>query len=427
MVRKREHDDMADRKYLLKRGGVWYVRFRLPVRLGGGIFLRSLGTGDITAARKYRDLHIMPFLAAEDQYSATAALIEKAAQLGAAQDKRFKNLQAGRLSDDAGDSNGLTLRALVDRYLAHVQQGDLTPATIQAYNSHLGGFLRLVGGDRPAESIQKHDVTGYRDQLLKIPVNWMRLKELPPPGKIKRTISPAHVDNALAYVRGMFQWAIDEEQIELGANPVRGVKAPFAGEKKNRPFTKDEADAACNLPMPSNTRSFNEEAWKSLPLLARYTGARLGEIAQLTGKDVVEVQGVTCLHIFERMSEGRTTKTHADRYIPVAKKIRPLVVKLRKQHGDEALFPNCGTWAGGRHGVAKPAKAFGNAFQRIVKSVAPDLSFHSFRHYAVTEMANAGIPEEVRMRIVGHKGRSVHAGYTQIDVATMARAVDTIF
>ena len=52
MARKREHDEMADRKYLLNRGGVWYVRFRLPERLGGGIFMRSLGTGDITTARK---------------------------------------------------------------------------------------------------------------------------------------------------------------------------------------------------------------------------------------------------------------------------------------------------------------------------------------------------------------------------------------
>ena len=103
---------MADRKYLLKRGGVWSVRFRLPARLGGGIFLRSLGTGDITAARKYRDLHIMPFLAGEDQFAATEALIEKAAQLGAAQDQRFKNLQAGRLSDDRGETDTLTLRTL---------------------------------------------------------------------------------------------------------------------------------------------------------------------------------------------------------------------------------------------------------------------------------------------------------------------------
>ena len=178
--------------------------------------------------------------------------------------------------------------------------------------------------------------------------------------------------------------------------------------------------------MPS-TNAFDEEAWNALPLIARYTGARLGEIAQLTGKDVVEVHGVTCLHIFERESEGKTTKTHSERYVPAAKKIKPLVDDLRKQHGDGPLFPNCGTWAGGRHGVAKPAKAFGNAFQRIVKSVAPDLSFHSFRHYAITEMANAGIPEEVRMRIVGHKGRSVHAGYTQIDIKTMAKAVETIY
>lgn len=427
MARKREHDEMADRKYLLKRGGVWYARFRLPERLGGGIFLRSLGTGDITTARRWRDLYVMPFLAAEDQYEATVALIDKAAQLGAAQDKRFKKLQLGRVSNGEAEFDALTLGALVERYLAHVRQGDLTPATIQAYTSHLGGFLRIVGENRTAESIQKADISAYRDRLLMLPVNWMRLKEPSPPGQARRTVSPAQVANALAYVKGLFEWAIDEEQIDLDANPVEGVKAPFAGGKKKRPFTKDEADAACNLSMPPSTRAFDKESWNSLPLIARYTGARLGEIAQLTGKDVVEVHGVTCLHIFEREAEGKTTKTHSERYVPVAMKIKRLVDKLRKKHGDGPLFPNCGTWIDSKFGVVKPAKFLGNAFQKAVKKIAPDLSFHSFRHFAITEMANQGVAEEVRMRIVGHKGRTVHAGYTQIDVQTMAGAVEKIY
>ena len=145
MVRKREHDEMADRKYLLKRGGAWYIRFRLPERHGGGIFLRSLGTGDITSARKYRDLYVMPFLAGEDQYTATVALIEKAAQLGAAQDQRFKQLQSGRLADTTYEHDAFSLRNLVDSYLAHVRQGDLTPATIQAYASHLEALRLRLG------------------------------------------------------------------------------------------------------------------------------------------------------------------------------------------------------------------------------------------------------------------------------------------
>lgn len=231
MVNKRALGDMADRKHLLKRGRVWYVRFRIPKRLGGGIFLRSLGTGDLTAARRWRDLHVMPFLAAEDQYEATVALIEKAARLGVAQDKRFTQLQRCRAPEVEDDANSLTLRGLVEHYLAHVSKGDLTPATIQSYTGHLGGFLRIVGEGRAAESIQKANVIAYQDRLLTLPVNWMRLKELPQPGGAKRTVSPAQVGNALTYVQRMFEWAMNEEQINLDENPVEGIEAPFAGEK----------------------------------------------------------------------------------------------------------------------------------------------------------------------------------------------------
>ena len=181
MVEKREYDEMPDRKFLFKRGGVWTIRFRLPKRFGGGLFQRSLGTGDITTARKWRDMYVAPFLAGENLFDATQALLDHAIQQGLTQDKRFEHFQQGRSIQSDTEGEAATLRALVNRYLAHVGQGDLTPATLQSYNSRLTGFLGIVGEDRMAESIQKADITAYRDRLLKLPVNWMRLKELPPP------------------------------------------------------------------------------------------------------------------------------------------------------------------------------------------------------------------------------------------------------
>lgn len=201
-----------------------------------------------------------------------------------------------------------TLQNLVNQYLAHVEKGEISTSTCQAYSSILTGFLRIVGPDRPAVSITKQDISAYRDKLLALPVNWLRLQEVPPKSQIKKTVSTAQVANSLSYVRGLFSWALNEEVIEISANPAQGIKAPFARKKNRRPFTRGEVDAACNLPMPAKTLSFNLEAWRALPLLARYTGARLGELAQLTGKDVVEVHGVTCLYIYEDISQGTTVR-----------------------------------------------------------------------------------------------------------------------
>lgn len=426
MVSRREHDDM-DKKYLFKRNGVWNTRFRLPEKYGGGLFQRSLGTSDITTARKFRDMYVMPFLAGNDLHDAVTALIEKAAELGIDQDKRFEAIKA-RITGaiETGDKSK-SLRHLVGRYLAHVQKGDITPATLQSYTSNLEGFLKIVGEDRSAQSIEKIDITAFRDELLSLPVNWMRLKEIPPTEKIKKTVSLCQVSRSLTYARGFLQWAMDDGLIDAKANPATGVKVPSMGSSNRRPFKRKEVEAACRLPMPSKTTKFNEEAWRALPLLARYTGARLGELAQLTCEDVVEVHGILCLHIYEDKIQGKSTKTHNDRYVPIASKVIPLVERLKKEQGNGLLLPNTGTWTDKNFGVVKPAKTLGNVFQRQVKGIAPDLTFHSFRSYAITEMANAGIHEEVRMRIVGHKGKTVHAGYTKIDINVMAKAVEKIY
>ena len=49
-------------------------------------------------------------------------------------------------------------------------------------------------------------------------------------------------------------------------------------------------------------------------------------------------------------------------------------------------------------------------------------SFHSLRHCAGTWMAEAGVPEDVRMKILGHKSGKVHGGYVHHDEA-LVRAV----
>ena len=69
----------------------------------------------------------------------------------------------------------------------------------------------------------------------------------------------------------------------------------------------------------------------------------------------------------------------------------------------------------------------GRAFNRVVKKVAPNKSFHSWRHFAITEMANGGIAREIRLRIVGHQEGSVHGGYTHINVETLKAAIETIY
>jgi len=51
------------------------------------------------------------------------------------------------------------------------------------------------------------------------------------------------------------------------------------------------------------------------------------------------------------------------------------------------------------------------------------LSFHSLRHSFSSLLANAGVREELRMALVGHAGRDVHAQYTHHELSAFRDAV----
>ncbi len=186
----------------------------------------------------------MPFVAGEYLFDAANSLLQKAIQLGGEQDKQFERLKSALAPSDQETSAGPFLRDLADRYMAHIQRGLVAPATLQAYSSYLEGFLKIIGEDRPARSITKQDLTAFRDKLLKSPVNWKRRKKDPRPGETIKTVSPVPVSNSRAYVKGFFQWIIDEGLVDAMLNPVQGIKAPFARAQKRRPFTRQEVESA---------------------------------------------------------------------------------------------------------------------------------------------------------------------------------------
>ena len=51
------------------------------------------------------------------------------------------------------------------------------------------------------------------------------------------------------------------------------------------------------------------------------------------------------------------------------------------------------------------------------------LSFHSLRHSFTSQLANAGVPAEVRQQLTGHSDLSSHRIYTHLEVDTLGKAI----
>ena len=123
-----------------------------------------------------------------------------------------------------------------------------------------------------------------------------------------------------------------------------------------------------------------------LPLLALFTGARLGELAGLRASDVVQDAsvGTVCIYITADAKAGRKLKTkQSARAIPIHSQLIELgflkfTAAEAKARGERAwLFPQVAPGTTG-------AFAFSKWFGRHIGSQGvtdPAKVFHSFRHF----------------------------------------------
>jgi len=118
--------------------------------------------------------------------------------------------------------------------------------------------------------------------------------------------------------------------------------------------------------------------------------------------------------------------------MPVAERLKPHLEKVLAARAtakpEDYLFP----FAGLRHVksiVGSPfiryAWGFSCLYNRHARKIT-DTHLHCWRSYAISQMARADIPEDFRRRIVGHSTIGVHDGYTNIDLARLKGAEDTI-
>jgi integrase len=49
--------------------------------------------------------------------------------------------------------------------------------------------------------------------------------------------------------------------------------------------------------------------------------------------------------------------------------------------------------------------------------------FHSLRHSFVSILANANVPEEMRMELTGHVTRDIHKRYTKHELSKLQKAI----
>lgn len=233
-------------------------------------------------------------------------------------------------------------------------------------------------------------------------------KERSVSGKAKSKLSARTVQKLIGQLKDFFGYAVAQEW--CSTNPIddkfdesfKSITKSVAKSKANESYAPLSDSDITKIFEPLFYLENNSAAdyfWG--PLIAAFTGARLGEIAQISLQSI-EQEPVTGVYT---MKLG-TKNENSIRAVPVPEKLIELgfiayVEKVRSL-GQTRLFPNRQQTP---TELTKPGKALGDSFAKHLNDVgviSPALVFHSFRHTVVTRMHVHHVPLGDAELIVGH-------------------------
>jgi integrase len=233
-------------------------------------------------------------------------------------------------------------------------------------------------------------------------------------GKSSKTVK-----NNLSAIGAIYGWAVRNHRIKL--NPTTGVTIKVKRHAGRRSFTLDEA----KLILRAAKKEKGAKHW--VPLVLAYSGARIGEVAQILREDVRQVDGVWCLDINE--DQDKSLKNYGSaRLIP----LHPAVIEAGfvtyalKVGKGKPIFAEFKKRAKGTRGD--------NATQAIRRWIRGDKvgisdirigPCHSWRHSFKDACREADIRNEIQDEITGHRVGSVARSYgaSQFPVKVLNSAI----
>ena len=177
-----------------------------------------------------------------------------------------------------GSRDDATITGLFEAWWEEARAAGRKPSTHESYRNTIWGFVEFVGHDDPSR-VTAQDVISYKDHRLGTPSR--RTGRAPSPKTVK--------DSDLSALKTVFGWAVANGK--LSSNPAQGVTIKLGTPRKVRSkgFTDAEARAilagALNY-VPGGERPCTAFAKRWVPWLCAFTGARVGEIAQLRRQDL---------------------------------------------------------------------------------------------------------------------------------------------
>ncbi|WP_354098054.1 hypothetical protein [Bradyrhizobium sp. S3.2.12] len=385
--------------------------------------IELFGTGDLTAAVNAfpADQHD----ALEDRFGLLAdwVLIRQRIHLNLNDRRRFVRL-VGTASLDAGwqlrrnaqgdyspDPKALrfppvesvaaikprrTLTGLLDLWWTEAKATGRSENTYDTYKGAIDRLVKHLGHD-DANRVTELDMLAFKDARLKV-VTAKTLKDGDLPG-----------------IKSVFSWAVDNRKLPNNPADAIKVKAEKKIRTRSKGFTDQEASAifgACleYVQQPKeDSRTAAAKRWT--PLIAAYTGCRIGEALQLRKEDIRKESDQ---HIFDLNPLAGSIKTGSFRLVPIHPHLIDLgFLRFVEDSNDGSLF----------------AKGSYKRVVDFVRTIVTDKRVqphHAWRHRLKSIARTHRFDPRVVDAIQGHAPRTSSDDYGDVSVTAMAHVINDI-
>lgn len=324
--------------------------------------------------------------------------------------------------------------------------------TLKMNREIVGWFAQHVGSTFPASSIDKKAVREWKAALARFPLKAVEVRDFRGLtfNKIiaenerlgRRTISDRTRNKYLSALGAFCQWLMQNGHLEN--NPVDGMHLGEAkGPSSVRPYTPDQLTAIFGSPIftgylsdaqphrVGNLQTRDHRFW--LPLLSLFTGARMGELAQLLVADVRKDRGRWIIHVTQEGDASKVVKTKgSQRVIPVHAELERLGFiefhASRQVSGGLRLFPEIEPDARGSL-AGNYSRFFGRYVSKIGVKDDKSVNFHSFRHGMADALRRAGYRDEEFGFLLGHTKATTTGRYgilSEGDLIQRCKMIDAV-
>jgi integrase len=290
-------------------------------------------------------------------------------------EQKLKGEMNLRSFDIAVVDPAITVEAVAAQFIKHTSPGGFHVGRIR--------FLNVFFGTMPVRAVTRNTVAEYRQAR--------RIE--------KPKLKDSSLNRDVGVLRRVLYWAL--EQGLITANPLARISMV-----RERRVKKPILSLAHEHLILATAKPHLRE----LVIAAVDTGMRRGELFKQVWEDVDLTHNV----LFVTRSK---TAEGDGREIPLTYRLKDLL--QHKAKGLDSVSGSVFTYQG------NPIGDFKRSWKTAQRDAKLPLHyrFHDLRHTFATRLMEAGVVQDIRMALMGHEPRTVHWGYTHVDLAAKREAI----